>query len=347
MKKIIIVLVIFAGLVLGSIYFLNRLLFVKQSYLAEKKPMLIGLAIGAIHEERWAKDQAFFVQRAEELGATVSVALSDQDVTQQISQIENLISQGASVIVIVAADSEKLSPAITKAKQDGVKIMAYDRLIKDSDIDLYISFDNIKVGEMEAESVLSVASHGNFAYIGGAPTDNNAFLLKNGSMNILSPKIKSGAVKLVIDKFMTDWKPEEAYKTIRDYLNSGNTLDAVIAANDGTASGVIQALKEKGLDGKIPVSGQDAELSATQRIMAGTQTSTIYKPIKSLAYTAAEIAVAMANGQTPETTDFIDNGKIRVPAYFLLPVSVNKSNMLDTVVKDGFHTYEEVYKLKK
>lgn len=347
MKKIIIILIVFTILVCGTIYFLNRQLAVKQNYLAEKKPILIGLSIGELREERWLKDRDFFIQRAGELGATVNVALSAQDVVKQISQIQNLISQGASVIVIVASDSEKLTPAIYNANQNGVKIIAYDRLIKNSNVDLYISFDNVGVGEMQAESVSSVVNHGNFAYIGGAPTDNNSSLLKEGTMNILNPKIKSGEVKLVIDKFMADWKPEEAYKTIRDYLNSGKTLDAVIAANDGTASGVIQALKEKGLAGKIPVSGQDAELSAVQRVVAGTQTSTVYKPIKSLAYKAAEIAVAMANGQTPETTDFIDNGIMKVPSYFLSPILVNKNNLLDTVIKDGFQTYDAVYQLKK
>lgn len=347
MKKIIIILVIFTGLVLGSIYFLNRSLVTKQINLAEKKPIIIGFSIGATHEERWFRDRDFFIQRAEELGATVNVTLSNADTSKQISQIESLISQGASVIVIVPADSEKLAPAIEKANQDGVKIIAYDRLLKNSDVDLYISFDNVKVGEMEAESILSVVDRGNFAYIGGSPTDNNAYLLKEGTINILAPKIKSGDIKLVIDKFTPEWKPEEAYKTIRDYLNSGQPLDAVIAANDGTASGVIQALKEKGLDGKVPVSGQDAEVSAVQRIVAGTQTSTVYKPIKDLAYKAAELAVAMANGQTLETTDFINNGKIEVPSYYLLPTNVNKNNIMDTIIKDGFHTYEEIYKITK
>ena len=347
MKKIIIILVIFTGLVLSSIYFLNRSLVIKQTDLAEKKPIIIGFSIGATHEERWFRDRDFFVQRAQELGATVSVALSDDDIPKQISQIESLISQGASVIVIVPADSEKLAPAIEKANQNGVEIIAYDRLIKNSNVDLYISFDSVKVGEMEAESVLSVVNHGNFAYIGGSPTDNNSYLLKEGATNILAPKIKNGDIKLVVDKFMPDWKQEEAYKTIRDYLNSEQPLDAVIAANDGTASGVIQALKEKKLDGKIPVSGQDAEISAVQRIIAGTQTSTVYKPIKALAYKAAELAVAMANGQTLETNNFTNNGKIEVPSYFLLPISVNKNNLMDTIIKDGFHTYEEIYQIKK
>jgi len=343
MKRIIIIIIIFAALVLGSIYFLNQRLVAKQISLTEKKPVLIGFSMGTTREERWFKDRDLFVQKAQELGATVVVTLSDYDVAQQTTQIENLISQGVSVIVVIPADSEKIAPAIEEAKQAGVKVIAYDRLIKNSDVDLYISFDNVKVGELQAQSILDVRGYGKFAYIGGAPTDNNSALLKEGTMNILDPKIKSGEVSLVVDGFMTDWKPEEAYKTIKTYLDSGKSLDAVVAANDGTASGVIQALQEKGLAGKIPVSGQDAELSATQRIIAGTQTSTVYKPISSLAYKAAEIAVNMANGQAPETNNSIDNGKIQVPAYFLEPTIVNKGNMMRTIIKDGFHTYNEVY----
>jgi len=344
MKKAIIILVILSGLVIGGIYFLNHLLVAKENSLAGKKPILIGFSMGTTREERWFKDRDLFVARAQELGATVSVTLSDYDVEKQILQIENLISQGVSVIVVIPADSEKIGPAIEKANQAGVKVIAYDRLIRNSDINLYISFDNVKVGELQGESILAVKDKGNFAYIGGSPTDNNASLLKRGTMNVLSPKTTSGEINLVIDRFMTDWKPEEAYKTIKDYLATGASLDAVIAANDGTASGVIQALKEKGLAGKVPVSGQDAELSATQRIIAGTQTSTVYKPIGSLAYKAAEISVAMALGRMPKTTQVIDNGKISVPSYFLEPVIVNKENMMTTVVGSGFHTYEEVYK---
>ena len=343
MKKIIIIIIILAALVLGSIYFLNHLLVAKQISLTAKKPVLIGFSLGTTREERWFQDRDLFVQKAQELGATVIVTLSDYDVAQQTTQIENLISQGVSVIVIIPSDSEKIAPAIAEAKQAGVKVIAYDRLIKNSDVDLYISFDNVKVGELQAQSILDVAGRGKFAYIGGAPTDNNSALLKEGAMNILDPKIKSGEVSLVVDEFMTDWKPEEAYKTIKTYLDSGKSLDAVVAANDGTASGVIQALQEKGLAGKIPVSGQDAELSATQRIIAGTQTSTVYKPISSLAYKAAEIAVNMANGQAPETNNSIDNGKIQVPSYFIEPTIVNKENMTQTIIKDGFHTYNEVY----
>lgn len=344
MKKIIIGLIIFAAIVFGGVYFLNQLLTEKQTELAGKNPVIIGFSIGVTKEERWAKDLGLFVKRVQDLGGVVSSVSSDNDVSQQIYQIENLISQGAKVIVIVPADSEKIAPVIEEANAAGVKIIAYDRLIKNSDIDLYISFDNEKVGRLQAESVLSVVKKGKIAYIGGSTTDNNSILLKQGTMAVLDKKIKNGDVDLVIDEFVSDWKSEEAYKIIKKYLDSGKTLDGVIVANDGMASGVIQALTEKGLAGKIPVSGQDAELSATQRIVSGTQTATVYKPINLLANKAADLAILMADGKKIDTTTSIDNGEKTVPAYLLDPIVVNKNNMMETVVADGFHTYEEVYK---
>jgi len=343
MKKLIIALIIFFMAALGGVFYLNHLLSEKESLLVGEKPVVIGFSLGTTREERWLKDRDAFVKRAESLGAVVNVTLSDYDVDKQIYQIENMISQGVSVIVIVPADSDKLTAVIEKANKAGIKVIAYDRLINDSDINLYISFDNVRVGELEAESVVSAVGKGNFAYIGGSPTDNNSVLLKEGTMNILKPKIDNGDINLVIDKLTPEWKPAEAYKTIKDYLDSGKKLDAVVAANDGTASGVIQALKEKGLSGKIPVSGQDAELSAVQRIVAGTQTSTIYKPIDSLASAAAEIAVAMAKNQSIEVKTSINNGKIMVPSFFLSPIMVDKSNIMSTVIKDNFQTFKDVY----
>lgn len=342
MKKAIIVLV-FLVLIIAIVLWLTRGLNIGEMMLSDKKPVIIGFSLGTTREERWFTDRDLFVQRAKELGAVVNVTLSDYDAALQSSQIENLTIQGAKVIVVLPSDSQALAPAIAAAKAAGVKIIAYDRLIKDTAIDFYISFDNIKVGELEASSIVAVASSGAFAYIGGAPTDNNAFLLKQGAMKILEPKIKSGEIKLVVDEFMKDWNPDEAYKTIRNYLATGGKLDAIIAANDGTAFGAIQALKEKGLVG-IPISGQDAELAACQRIFTGTQTSTVYKPINSLAFKTAEIAVAMARGEAPETNSTINNGVADIPSFLIDSILVTKKNMMGTIIKDGFHTYEEVYK---
>lgn len=303
----------------------------------------IGFALGDLREERWQKDRDLFVAAAKKLGVYTQVESANSNAELQNTQVENLISQGVNVIVVAPYDGEKIAGVVELAHKSNIKIIAYDRLIKNSDLDFYVSFDNVKVGNMEAQGVTAVKNSGNFAYIGGAPTDNNANLLKQGSMEVLNPLIKKGAVKLVIDEFMTDWKPEEAYKTIKNYLASGRKLDAIIAANDGTAFGAIRALKEYNLDGKIPVSGQDAELSACQRVVQGTQTLTVYKPIPALAEKAAEIAVALAKGEVPMSNNKTNNGKIDVQSFFLDPIMVTKENMNETVVKDGFHSKNLIY----
>jgi D-xylose transport system substrate-binding protein len=342
MKKILLIVALLA-LVSAMVYYINLKLNA-ATLIIGKEPVVIGFALGATREERWFMDRDLFVEKAQALGAVVDVSLSDYDPELQATQIENLVSQGVKVIVVIAADSDKIAPAINKAHQAGVKIIAYDHLINNADVDLYVSFDNVKVGRLEAESIVNVKDKGNFAYIGGSPTDNNSFLLKQGAMSVLDPKIKSGDINLVLDKFTDGWKPDEANKTIKNYLETGKNLDAVVAANDGTAFGVVQALHEKNLAGKIPVSGQDAELSACQRIVEGTQTSTVYKPIKSLAEQAAISAVAMANSQSPNINNSINNGFKDVPSFFLEPILVDKDNMENTVIKDGFHSQAEVYK---
>lgn len=314
---------------------------------SEQNKPLIGFSLGALREDRWTTDRADFIEKAEQLGANVIDVSTDYDVPTQISQIENLITEGVKVLVIVPADSNAIAPAVAEAKKAGIKVIAYDRMINNSAIDLYVSYDNVKVGELEAQGVLAVRNKGNFAYIGGAPTDDNALLVQQGSMSVLGPEIKNGDIKLVLNQLTPNWDPTIAYQTMKTYLATGGPLDAVVAANDGTAFGVIQALKEKGLAGKIPISGQDAELSACQQIVLGVQTMTVYKPLENEAYAAAEAAVAMATGGSLDSyiNATTSNGMEDVPSDLLMPEAVDKNNMMDTVIKDGFHTYAEVYEV--
>jgi D-xylose transport system substrate-binding protein len=305
--------------------------------------IVIGLSMATLRTERWATDRDLFVAKARELGAEVKVLSADDDAELQNRQAENLILQGVDVLVVIAQDGEAASYIVDKAHEASIKVIAYDRLIKDSDLDYYISFDNVKVGEEQARGVLEAVDEGNFAYIGGSPTDNNAYLVKEGSFNLLQPLIDNGSITLVLDNFTKDWKPEIAYDTMKAYLEAGGEIDAVVAANDGTASGVIAALEEYGLDGKVPVSGQDASLAACQSIVEGKQTVTVYKPIKSIASMTAEMAIAAVKGENVETETTVNNGKIDVPSYLLDVVAVTKDNMMDTVIKDGFQNYEDVY----
>jgi D-xylose transport system substrate-binding protein len=305
----------------------------------------IGLSLDTLQEERWQKDRDLFKAAAEALGAEVEVQSANSDDAKQIAQAESLISQGVDVLVVVPHNAEATAAIVEKAHEAGVKVLAYDRLIRNSDVDLYISFDNERVGEMQAEAIVKVAPKGKYVYIGGSETDNNAHLFKKGAFNVLQPYIDRGDIQVVYDQWTKDWSPANALANMENALTANNNqIDAVIAANDGTAGGVIQALAAQGLAGKIPVSGQDAELAACQRIVEGTQTMTVYKPIKALAEKAAEVAIKLAKGEEIPTDRTVNNGKIDVPSILLDPIAVDKTNIDDTIIADGFHSREDVYK---
>ncbi|MFS0671747.1 D-xylose ABC transporter substrate-binding protein [Ornithinibacillus sp. 179-J 7C1 HS] len=309
-----------------------------------KGEIKIGFSMDTLEEERWAKDRDLFREELEALGAEVEIMVANENAAVQLSQIETMISNGTDLLVVVPYYTETAAAVVEKAHSAGIKVVSYDRIIKNANVDLYVSFDNEKVGELQAEVITDLVPKGNYVYIGGSVTDNNAILIKKGVFNVLQPYIDRGDIKVVYDQWTENWTPENAYQNMLAALEANqNQIDAVIAANDGTAGGAIKALEEKGLAGKIPVAGQDADLAAVQRIVEGTQTMTAYKPIRNLAKKAAEIAVAMARGEAFETNRKINNGKIEVPSVLLSPIEVNQNNIDETIIADGFHTREEVY----
>ncbi len=319
----------------------------ENSTVSQNKPgkIRIGLSMDTLKEERWQKDRDIFVKRAEELGAEVFVQAADGKDETQVKQAESLLTQGIDVLVVIPHNAEISASIVEAAKRKNVPVISYDRLIKNSEPDLYISFDNEKVGMMQAQYLVEKAPKGNYILIGGAQTDNNAKLFRQGQMKVLQAFIDKGDIKIVADQWCKDWQPEEALKHTENALTiNANNVVAVVASNDGTAGGSIQALNAQGLNGKVIVSGQDADLAALQRIVAGTQTMTVYKPVSKLAAKAAEAAVALAKKEKVETNGKINNGKIDVPSILLEPISVDKKNLDETVIKDGFQKREDVYK---
>jgi D-xylose transport system substrate-binding protein len=204
----------------------------------------------------------------------------------------------------------------------------------------------VKVGEAQggyAAAHLPVGRKARIVRIYGAPTDNNAKLFKQGQDNVLLPLVQSGKVEIVHEDWALDWKPENAKKIMNAAVTkAGRDIDIVVVSNDGTAGGAIQALLEEGLAGKVLVTGQDADLAACQRIMRGTQAMTVYKPLKNLASLAARVAVEVAKGNKPATTATLDNGNKHVPSIFEAIISVDKSNLMQSVVADGFHKAEDL-----
>jgi D-xylose transport system substrate-binding protein len=304
----------------------------------------IGLLMDDEKQERWQRDRDLFVARAKELRAQVLVRAADGDQAQQLRQAEELLKEGVKVLVVVPHDTEQAAAVVEAAKRQNVPVISYDRLIRNADVDLYVSFDNVRVGELQARYLLERAPKGNYLLIGGAPTDYNAKLLRDGQMKVLRPAIRSGAVRLVGDPWAENWRADAAQAHTAEALKRArNNLVAVVASNDVTAGGVVAALAEQGLAGKVLVSGQDAELPAVQRLVAGTQAMTVYKPLTPLARMAARAAVDMADGEKVEGTSTVDNGKKPVPAVLLDPISVDKDTLEATVIMDRFHKREDVF----
>jgi D-xylose transport system substrate-binding protein len=308
------------------------------------RPIRIGLSLSTIRDERWQRDRDIFIARARELGAEVIVQAAGEDDYLQLAQAENMLHRGIDVLVVVPHSAPAMAPIVQKAHEAGVKVIAYDRLITQADIDLYISFDNERVGEMQAAYLTRLVPKGRYAYIGGAPTDHNVVLIRRGAMRVLGPLIDRGDIEIVYEANVRDWLPQEAERLAEEALTvTGGQIDAVLANNDGTAGGIVRALYRHGLAGKIPVTGQDADLAAVRRVVAGTQAMTIYKPIRQLATKAAEVAVAMARGEAPAAPQQVANGYKEVPAILFEPILVEKGNVMETVIQDGFHRQEEVF----
>lgn len=305
----------------------------------------IGFSMDTLEEERWPKDRELFKEAAEALGAEVLVREAKGDDALQIVQAESLISEGIDILVIVPHNAEAVATIVKKAHLAGIKVISYDRLVKNSAVDLYISFDNELVGQLQAEEITKIVPKGKYVYIGGASTDNNAHLLKKGVFKVLQPFIERGDIQVVYDQWTENWDPENARAYMEEALKANhNEIDAVIAANDATAGGIIEALAAQGLAGKIPVAGQDADLAAVQYIVNGKQAMTVYKPIKALTEEAAKIAIMMAKGEKVETDEVMNNGKEEIPSVFLRPIPVDKNNIDGTIIADGFHSYADVYK---
>jgi D-xylose transport system substrate-binding protein len=304
----------------------------------------VGLLLDSLVEERWQRDRDLFVERVKELGGEAIVKAANRDAALQEQQARELLDQGVKALVIVAADAEKAASIVAAAAEKKVPVISYDRLIRDADVDLYVSFDNVKVGRMQAEYLLNQAPKGNYLLIGGSPTDNNAQLLRQGQMEMLKPAIAAGSVKIVAEGWAENWSEENAKALTEEALKkSRNNLAAIVASNDRTAAGAVEGLTDHKLAGKVYVSGQDAELAAMKRIVAGTQSMTVYKPLRPLARMAAGAAMNMAQGQSEEGVVTVNNGKKDVPARLLEPISVDKETMDRTVIADGYHKRDEVY----
>jgi D-xylose transport system substrate-binding protein len=312
-----------------------------------KGPAVIGLSLDTLKEPRWQADSSLFKETVEKLGGTVKINDANGDDSRQMDNVQSLISQHVEVLVIVPHDGTAMARAVNLAHAAGIPVIAYDRLITNCDLDLYLSFDNLRVGRLQAQYLidhLPNPGHGKIIRVYGSKSDHNAAMFKEGQDQALDPYTKRGDIQVIWEDWAADWRPEMSKAIVQAAISEkGHDFDAILASNDSTATGAIQALKMEGLAGKVIVTGQDADLVDCQNIVQGLQTMTVYKPLKNLATKAAELAVLMAQHKPVVANSTVNNGKIDVPAVLMDVIAVDKSNMLDTIVADGFHTREEIY----
>jgi D-xylose transport system substrate-binding protein len=297
-----------------------------------------------LEEERWQRDRDLFLERAKELRAEVLVESAERDDARQLQQAESMLARNVQALVVIPHSAEAGGKIVEAAKARSVPVISYDRLILNADVDLYMSYDNRRVGELQAQYLRNGAPKGNYILLGGAPTDHNAKLIREGQMTALEDAVKRGDITIVADPWTPDWRVDAAMTLTETALNkAGGRVVAVVASNDTTAGGAIQALEKLGLAGKVLVSGQDANLDAVRRIVNGTQTMTVYKPLSPLARGAAQAAVRMAGGEKVEGTSTFDNGKKRVQAILFNPIGIHKDLVDAVIIGDKFHTREQVY----
>ena len=310
------------------------------------KRLKIGFAMDTLKEERWVRDRDAFEAHCKRMDVDCVITVADNKADKQANDVDNLLTQGVDALVIAPNNATQAASMVDKAKARGIPVISYDRLINSDKIDLYISHQVPVIGSKIAEYALANAPEGNYVMVYGASTDNNAHIMKKAQLEVLQPAIDSGKIKIVADNFIPDWKPEEALKMAENALtqNSDN-IKAFVVSNDGMAGGVVQALRNKELAGKVLVTGQDAAIDGLQRIAEGTQTMTVYKPIIPLASQAVEAAIKLARKEPLTTTPFMnDQIKKEVPAILLEVTVVDKNNLMDTVIKDGYAKYEDVFR---
>ena len=319
----------------------------------KEKRLTIGFSIATATFiiERWNKDLRVFTGAAKELGADVIVQLSAGGVSEQISQINYMINQNIDILVVIAHDTELIAGAIRQVKEKGIPVIAYDRLIQGVPLDAYVSFDSREVGRLFGRALHEAVPRGRYLVVNGSVHDVNSFDISKGLHEIIDPLIRNGSIQLVREIWLEEWSSDEALEKIEAVFEETTDFDAIACGNDAIAGAAIQLLSERRLAGKVAVVGQDADLSACQRIVEGTQLMTVYKPIGKIGVKAADLAVALGRKALeddriaiPVPDIMLDNQSgTMIPAYLEKSISVNKDN-IDEVIRDGFHSRDDVFR---
>lgn len=318
-----------------------------KTSISENKKITIGFSIATdtFILERWNKDISIFSSTVKDLGADVLLQLSAGGTKEQIDQINYMLKKNINVLVVIAHDMEMIAGVIKQARDAGIPVVAYDRMIMNVPIDAYISFDNIEVGRLFGKALTGKVPKGKYLIVNGSVRDNNSFLVHNGLMEVLQPYVNSGSITIVKDIWLNEWSFDEALEKIGKVFDNNTDIDAISCGNDQIASAAIQILSERRMAGKVAVVGQDADLISCQRVVEGTQLMTVYKPIAKLASRAAKLAIALASREAFPYDTLMDNKSgTMIASYIEKPIAVYKDNMEETVIKDGFHSRDDIYR---
>lgn len=349
--------------VLSILFVFALVLGMSVSVVRGQDPIKVGLSFSDFATERWRNEEILMRGLLENLGYEVISQEANHDVVLQNNQIDNMVTQGVAAIIVVAEDGDAAATAVDAAAAAGVHVLAYDRLIKSPNIAAYLSFNNVEVGRQQALGVLAALDIDGGTWtaenpvrlvkLGGSPTDNNAILFRQGQDEILQPYVDSGVIQVVADQWVDNWDATNALRIMENVLTAqNNEIDAVVASNDGTALGALQALAAQGLAGVVPISGQDATADGVNSIVRGQLTVSILKDIRDLSPLAVELIDALIKGEDiPELQTFtmaeLTNDPARegeVQAYFLPVFQVNAENAYELVVASGFQAYDDVYR---
>lgn len=317
----------------------------RQAPTGRKDRPLIGFAMDSFVEERWLRDRDVFTATAASLGAAAIIQVAEEDERNQEAQIGFMVSQGIDALVLVAADPDYPAKMVQDLKKRGIPVILYERIVRNAGADLYLAYDAARTGELQARAIVDrIGGSGTIALYNGAADDANAAAAHEGIMKVLGPLVEAGRVRIAFDYWAKAPSSEDAFGFMERLLSSGIRPNGVIAYNDLYAEAIIRSLSLRRMAGSVAVAGADADLAACQRIAEGSQAMTVYKPIDQIAAKAAELAVYMIKHDRFTVHNAVQDGTYRVPYYELEPVPVTADRLKETVIKDGFHLEEDVYR---
>lgn len=312
----------------------------------EPDKIVIGLSLGTLMEDRWIRDRDIFIAIAQQEGLDVIVNNANKDSNLQYQQVLEMLKQGIDVLVIAPNDSISEAKCVKAAKDKNIPVISYDRLVANSNADVYISFDNYQVGEIMASYMVENVPKGGYMIVNGSQNDSNSKMINDGAMSILKPYIDKKQINILAETWVDGWTRETAYDFVSEQLiTNSDKVNAIICGNDSLAWGAIDALSEAQIAEQVQVAGQDADLVACQRIVTGKQSLTVYKPIKNLVEKTVEVCTQLVKGEEIRSDKTINDGTYDVPYIVIGVGAVTKDNIDDTVIKDGFHLYEDVYQV--